>query len=250
MVEMLHVGRKDSVKAKKYIPLVLFVIMGVTGLVIALYPAISNFLQEREQEQLVNEYRDQVAAMEQEMYDKLFAETEEYNRRLYEENIDFISIEGERSKLEAEGLYYQRLLRVEENAIMGYLIIDKLDICLPIDYGTEEEVLQKRVGHMEGTSLPIGGESTHAVLFGHRGLPSAKLFTDLDQMEIGDTFEIYVLNRRLVYEVDQILVVTPGTTENLEIEEGKDYVTLVTCTPYAVNTHRLLVRGVRVDGSK
>ena len=234
-------------KIKKYVPLVLFLIMGVTGLGIALYPAVSNFFQERQQEQLVEEYRNQVAAMEQEMYDKLFAEAEEYNRRLYEEDIDFISIEGERSKLEAEGLYYQRLLRVEENAIMGYLIIDKLDICLPIDYGTEEEVLQKRVGHMEGTSLPIGGESTHAVLFGHRGLPSAKLFTDLDQMEIGDTFEIYVLNRRLVYEVDQILVVTPGTTENLEIEEGKDYVTLVTCTPYAVNTHRLLVRGVRIE---
>ena len=237
-------------KIKKYVPLVLFLIMGVTGLGIALYPAVSNFFQERQQEQLVEEYRNQVAAMEQEMYDKLFAEAEEYNRRLYEEDIDFISIEGERSKLEAEGLYYQELLKIEEDAIMGYLVIDKLDVRLPIDYGTEEEVLQKRVGHMEGTSLPIGGENTHAVLFGHRGLPSSKLFTDLDQMEIGDTFEIYVLNRRLVYEVDQILVVTPGTTENLEIEEGKDYVTLVTCTPYAVNTHRLLVRGVRVDGSK
>ena len=237
-------------KIKKYVPLVLFLIMGVTGLGIALYPAISNFFQERQQEQLVEEYRNQVAAMEQEMYDKLFAEAEEYNRRLYEEDIDFISIEGERSKLEAEGLYYQELLKIEEDAIMGYLVIDKLDVRLPIDYGTEEEVLQKRVGHMEGTSLPIGGENTHAVLFGHRGLPSSKLFTDLDQMEIGDTFEIYVLNRKLGYEVDQILVVTPGTTENLEIEEGKDYVTLVTCTPYAVNTHRLLVRGVRVDGSK
>lgn len=237
-------------KIKKYVPLVLFLIMGVTGLGIALYPAVSNFFQERQQEQLVEEYRNQVAAMEQEMYDKLFAEAEEYNRRLYEEDIDFISIEGERSKLEAEGLYYQELLKIEEDAIMGYLVIDKLDVRLPIDYGTEEEVLQKRVGHMEGTSLPIGGENTHAVLFGHRGLPSSKLFTDLDQMEIGDTFEIYVLNRKLVYEVDQILVVTPGTTENLEIEEGKDYVTLVTCTPYAVNTHRLLVRGVRVDGSK
>lgn len=234
-------------KIKKYVPLVLFLIMGVTGLGIALYPAISNFFQERQQEQLVEEYRNQVAAMEQEMYDKLFAEAEEYNRRLYEEDIDFISIEGERSKLEAEGLYYQELLKIEEDAIMGYLVIDKLDVRLPIDYGTEEEVLQKRVGHMEGTSLPIGGENTHAVLFGHRGLPSSKLFTDLDQMEIGDTFEIYVLNRRLVYEVDQILVVTPGTTENLEIEEGKDYVTLVTCTPYAVNTHRLLVRGVRIE---
>ena len=234
-------------KIKKYVPLVLFLIMGVTGLGIALYPAISNFFQERQQEQLVEEYRNQVAAMEQEMYDKLFAEAEEYNRRLYEEDIDFISIEGERSKLEAEGLYYQELLKIEEDAIMGYLVIDKLDVRLPIDYGTEEEVLQKRVGHMEGTSLPVGGESTHAVLFGHRGLPSSKLFTDLDQMEIGDTFEIYVLNRRLVYEVDQILVVTPGTTENLEIEEGKDYVTLVTCTPYAVNTHRLLVRGVRIE---
>lgn len=234
-------------KIKKYVPLVLFLIMGVTGLGIALYPAVSNFFQERQQEQLVEEYRNQVAAMEQEMYDKLFAEAEEYNRRLYEEDIDFISIEGERSKLEAEGLYYQELLKIEEDAIMGYLVIDKLDVRLPIDYGTEEEVLQKRVGHMEGTSLPIGGENTHAVLFGHRGLPSSKLFTDLDQMEIGDTFEIYVLNRKLVYEVDQILVVTPGTTENLEIEEGKDYVTLVTCTPYAVNTHRLLVRGVRIE---
>ena len=234
-------------KIKKYVLLVFLFIMGLTGLVIAIFPTVSNFLQERQQEKRVEEYRNQLAAMEQEMYNRLFAQAEEYNGRLYEKNIDFENIDSNRYWLQTEGLDYQQLLKIEEDAIMGYLTIDKLDLCLTIDYGTEDDVLQKSVGHMEGTSLPIGGETTHAVLFGHRGLPSSKLFTHLDQMEIGDTFVIHVLNRTLVYEVDQILVVTPEVTEDLKIEKGKDYVTLVTCTPYAVNTHRLLVRGVRIE---
>ena len=236
----------NKVKIKKYIPAVLFSIMGLTGLGIAIYPMLSNYIKQSQQEQIVEEYRQQTAELEQQKYDVLYEQAKEYNRRLYEEDIDFINMESYKPELLEAGLDYNKLLRVEEEAVMGYLSIEKLDVCLTIDYGTEEEVLQKAVGHMEGTSMPIGGENTHAVLFGHRGLPSAKLFTDLDQLVIGDTFQIHVLDRTLNYEVDQILVVTPEETDDLMIEDGKDYVTLVTCTPYAVNTHRLLVRGVRV----
>ncbi len=233
-------------KIKKYIPLLLFLVMGLTGLGIMLYPTISNYLNEKAQEKLVEEYRRQAEALEQAAYDAMFKQAEAYNSELFASGIDFQNIKDCREDLERKGYKYEEILKVEGSTVMGYLVIDKLDLCLTIGYGTSEEVLEKSVGHMEGTSMPIGGKNTHAVLFGHSGLPSAELFTDLEQMEIGDTFEVHVLNRTLTYEVDQILVVTPDVTEDLKIEEGKDYVTLVTCTPYAVNTHRLLVRGVRV----
>ena len=147
---------------------------------------------------------------------------------------------------EAEKAEYNSLLNLNGDGVMGYIEIPKLDLRLSIAHGTDEDVLQKMVGHVEGTSLPVGGESTHAVLSAHRGLPTAKLFSDLDLMQVGDRFTIYTLNQALTYQVDQITVILPEEIEALAIEPGKDYVTLMTCTPYAVNTHRLLVRGVRV----
>ncbi len=233
-------------KIKKYIPMFLFLIMGLTGLGITLYPTVSNYMNERAQEKLVEDYRKRAEALEQKAFEEMFEKAESYNCKLFTSGIDFENIKSYRKDLEREGWKYEELLKVEDSMVMGYLLIDRLDVCLTIGYGTSDEVLEECVGHMEGTSLPIGEKNTHAVLFGHSGLPSAELFTDLEQMEIGDTFEIHVLNRILTYEVDQILVVTPQETEDLKIEEGKDYVTMVTCTPYAVNTHRLLVRGVRV----
>ena len=150
-------------------------------------------------------------------------------------------------RLSVNGQNYDQLLNINGNGVMGYVIIEKIGVRLAISHGTEDEVLHDGVGHLKGSSLPVGGESTHAALFGHRGLPSALLFTDLDQMEIGDYFQVNILGRVLNYQVDQILVIEPHETDPLEIVEGKDYVTLVTCTPYAVNTHRLLIRGVRVE---
>lgn len=146
-----------------------------------------------------------------------------------------------------DGKSYDELLLAEDSGVMGYLEIEKIKLKLPIYHGVSEEALEDGVGHLEGTSLPVGGETTHAVLFGHRGLPSAKLFTDLDQLEAGDTFQITVLDRVLVYEVTQTEVVLPEELNDLAVEPGKDQVTLVTCTPYGVNSHRLLIHGERVQ---
>jgi sortase A len=143
---------------------------------------------------------------------------------------------------------YNDTLDLTGTGVMGYIDIDKIGVELPIYHGVDAEVLQIGVGHLEGSSLPVGGVNTHCILSGHRGLPSAKLFTDLNEMAIGDRFTITVLDRVLTYEVDQIKVVLPEDASELAIEEGKDYCTLVTCTPYGINTHRLLVRGIRVDG--
>ena len=145
---------------------------------------------------------------------------------------------------------YEKLLNVDENGIMGYIQIPSINLSLPIYHGTDDYVLQSGIGHLDWTSLPIGGEGTHCVLSGHRGLPSAKLFTNLDKLVIGDTFMIRVLNEVLTYEVDQILIVDPNDTDELKIVPGKDYCTLVTCTPYGINTHRLLVRGHRIANTE
>lgn len=236
---MKKIGRKIFI-------IVLFLI----GLGILMYPVISNYINSFWQQARVGDYRSRVTELKQEEYELLLQDAERYNARLYELGISFETIETERKQLLEEGLDYPDILNIGENGMMGYLVIDKIDVCLPISHGSKEEVLKYGVGHQEGSSLPVGGENTHAVLFGHRGLPSAKLFTDLDQMEIGDNIEIHILDRTLVYEVDQILVVEPEETDALQIEAGKDYITLVTCTPYAVNTHRLLVRAQRVEDGR
>lgn len=226
----------------KYFPLVLFAVCFIAGLSVMLYPVISNAMKEREFDQVIVNYQKQVKAEVKKDFSKLFKEAESYNKRLTNANITdiFSSTEIENST------DYLGILDIDQEGTMGYISIPKIDVKIPIYHGTSAKVLQKGVGHLEGSSFPIGGDTTHSILAAHRGLPSASLFTDLDQIKKGDKFYIYIMDKILTYQVDQILVIDPSNTEPLQIQEGKDYITLVTCTPYAVNTHRLLVRGTRV----
>jgi len=226
----------------KYFPLVLFAVCFIAGLSVMLYPVISNAMKEREFDQVIVNYQKQVKAEVKKDFSKLFKEAESYNKRLTNANITdiFSSTEIENST------DYLGILDIDQEGTMGYISIPKIDVKIPIYHGTSAKVLQKGVGHLEGSSFPIGGDTTHSILAAHRGLPSARLFTDLDQIKKGDKFYIYIMDKILTYQVDQILVIDPSNTEPLQIQEGKDYITLVTCTPYAVNTHRLLVRGTRV----
>ena len=217
----------------------LFLIL-LIGLSLMLYPSFSNWWNSLHQTRAIAAYSEQVAQLDTNRYDKLWEDARAYNQTLIgRENMYLLSDEQQ-----AE---YDRLLDVSGMGIMGYIEIPSIQVTLPIYHGTDEAVLQIAVGHLEWTSLPVGGESTHCVLSGHRGLPSARLFTDLDKLTVGDRFLFRVLDEVLTYEVDQILIVEPQDVAALQIVEGKDYCTLVTCTPYGVNTHRLLVRGQRIE---
>lgn len=227
--------------------MILAVIVCIAGLGVLLYPTVSNWWNLWMQSKLISEYERKVEELDEKEYTEIYEAARIYNEKLYRLGLSFADIDANDERLKVNGQGYDQLLNISGNGVMGYVVIDRIDVRLAISHGTEEEVLHDGVGHLEGSSLPVGGVNTHAALFGHRGLPSALLFTDLDQIEIGDCFEVNVLGRVLNYQVDQILVIEPEETDPLEIEEGKDYVTLVTCTPYAVNTHRLLIRGVRVD---
>ena len=232
---------------KRKILTVLAILLGLAGLGVLLYPSVSNWMEQAKQRRQIAAYQEAQAQMEQERRAALLAEADRYNQKLAELGISFDMLgEAEKEALLIDGKSYDELLLAEDSGVMGYLEIEKIKLKLPIYHGVSEEALEDGVGHLEGTSLPVGGETTHAVLFGHRGLPSAKLFTDLDQLEKGDHFLIHVLNETLSYEVDKISVVKPEETSSLAVEEGKDLVTLLTCTPYGVNTERLLVRGHRV----
>ena len=221
------------------------------GIGILVYPSLSEFLQQKNSSRAVAVYDDTVSKMDQARLDEMLEEARNYNK-LLASSTKFkkppIDSNGNPISLDS----YEQMLNLVGDGMMGYITIPKLNTTDRIFHGTEEAVLQVGVGHLKNTSLPVGGESTHAVLSGHRGLPSAQLFTDLDQLKIGDQFYIKVLNKTLCYTVDQILTVLPDETEELAIKKGKDYVTLVTCTPYGINSHRLLVRGVRTpfDDSK
>lgn len=227
---------------KKYLPLFLFTVFFIAGLSIMLYPVVSNVMKEREFDQVIVNYQKQVKTDIKQDSKKLLKEAENYNKGLTSATITdiFTSSEVESSS------DYLEILDIDQNGTMGYISIPKIDVKIPIYHGTSAKVLQKGVGHVEGSSFPVGGETTHSILAAHRGLPSARLFTDLDQMKKGDKFYIYIMDQVLAYQVDQILVIDPSNTEPLQIQNGKDYITLVTCTPYAVNTHRLLVRGARI----
>ena len=218
----------------------ILILILLAGLSLLLYPTFSELWNSTRQSQAIAGYEKQVSSMDQEDYDKLWKMAEEYNQSL-SDRTTFYALDEEQRK------EYEQLLNVSGNGIMAYIEIPKIECSLPIYHGTDETILQVAIGHLEWSSLPVGGESTHCVISGHRGLPSARLFTDLDKMEIGDQFYITVLGEKLAYEVDQIQVILPEEVEDLGIEEGKDYVTLVTCTPYSINTHRLLVRGHRVE---
>lgn len=228
---------------KKRLSTIILILVFFVGLAVLLYPTISDWMNSQEQEQVINKYLQAVGQISEEDYKVIWADAEEYNKTLLEKTNRY-HLE------EAEYQLYLSLLNVSGNGVMGYLEIPKINLSIPIYHGTDESVLQVAVGHVAGSSLPVGGESTHCILSGHRGLPTAKLFTNLDKLQKGDTFMLKVLNETLTYEVDQILVTEPGDIKAMEIEEGKDYCTLMTCTPYGVNTHRLLIRGHRVDNER
>ena len=195
---------------------------------------------QRHASQVVKDYETNVEEMDEEKIDAMKEAAKKYNEQLS----NVVSVDDENENNE-QGESYVDLLNIGES--LGYITIPKIDVNLPIYNGTSQDVLSKGVGHMEQSSYPLGGESTHCVLTGHRGLPSAVLFTDLDKLEIGDEFYLHVLDEILAYKVDQIKVVEPNESGDLEIIDGKDYCTLVTCTPYAINSHRLLVRGERTE---
>ena len=209
------------------------------GLGLLLYPTVSIWWNSRRQSQAIVEYTEQTSAMDEAHVAELLEAARQYNAGLAAD-------EGRFTPTPADTTEYENLLDVSDTGIMGYLEIPKLDVSTPIYHGTDESVLQSGAGHLEGSSLPVGGKGTHAVLSGHRGLPSSKLFTDLDDMEQGDVFMIHVLDRTLTYQVDQIVTVDPYDMDDLAIDPDQDYCTLVTCTPYGINTQRLLVRGHRI----
>lgn len=219
---------------------IILVAMFFVGLCVLLYPTISDFWNEKRQSQAIVNYDDLVVDLTPEDYSEYFSEADSYNKKIRNMSFPFLN-----HKSIAEEYY--STLDVNGDGMMGYITIEKIKVQLPIYHGTSDKVLNSAVGHVEGSSLPIGGKSTHAVLSAHRGLPSAKLFTNLDKLETGDIFTIRILDRTITYQVDQILIVLPHETQALNIVAGEDYCTLVTCTPYGINTHRMLVRGTRIE---
>ena len=225
---------------RKHLSTIVLLFILLIGLSLLLYPTVSDYWNSFHQTKAITTYAENVAALDNASYDAIWDAARQYNRNLCSRSNSFLLSEEQKAE-------YESLLDISGQGVMGYIEIPEIDVSLPIYHGTEDPVLQVAVGHLEWTSLPVGGESTHCVLSGHRGLPSAKLFTDLDQLAEGDTFILRILDETLTYEVDQIRTVEPYELDDLGIEEGKDYCTLVTCTPYGINTHRLLVRGRRVD---
>ena len=224
---------------KKHISTILLVLVFFVGLSVMLYPTIADYWNSRTQSRAIVDYESVLQSMEGEDYTAIFQAAQEYNEQIRTISFPLMYYD------QVEG--YEETLDISGTGIMGYLSIPRIGVELPIYHGTSDAVLNVAVGHLEGTSFPVGGESTHSVLSAHRGLPSAKLFTDLDKLAVGDTFTITILDRVLTYEVDQILIVLPGEVGELYVKEGEDHCTLVTCTPYGINTHRLLVRGTRIE---
>ena len=223
-------------------PLLLFVSVVLIGVLIMLYPVISSNINYNTSLKKIDDYSSNVSENPDKVNKAILERAKAYNKRT-----SSININNSFSDDEIQDEDYLSQLDVNGNGIMGYIKIPRINVEIPIYHGTNSKTLQKGVGHLEGSSLPIGGEGTHSILSGHRGLPSSKLFTDLDQLRENDMFFIYVLDNVLAYKVDQVKVIDPSDTRDLTIVEGKDYITLVTCTPYALNTHRLLVRGKHVD---
>lgn len=221
---------------------IILVFFFFVGVCVFLYPAVSQYWNARTQSKAVADYQSVIKAMTPTDYSTLFDAADDYNNRLREKPFPFTQYK------DVEG--YNSTLNVMGNGFMGYITIEKLNVELPIYHGTSETVLSMAVGHMEGSSLPVGGKSTHSVLSAHRGLPNSRLFTDLDKLEEGDVFTITILNEMFTYQVDQITIVLPDQFEDILITEGEDYCTLLTCTPYGINSHRLLVRGTRIENSK
>ena len=221
--------------------LVTIILLGmiVVGLGLIAYPSVADWWNSFHQTRAVAAYASVIADMSHEEYDKILNEAAEYNKQIAETGVRWQMSDEEIQE-------YNSILDITGTGIMAYIDIPKIHVQLPIYHGTDDTILQIAVGHITGSSLPVGGETSHCIVSGHRGLPSAKLFSDLDELVVGDLWTVNVLDQTLTYEVDQIRVVLPTDLNYLEMEDGKDYCTLVTCTPYGVNTHRLLVRGHRV----
>ena len=224
---------------KKHFSTLIIVLILLAGLSLLLYPTISDYWNSFHQTRAIASYVKAVDHLDKKDYERIWKEAKQYNK-----DLSLTGIQMPLSK--AKQKEYQKLLNISGNGIMGYIEIPKIRVSLPIYHGVDEGILQIATGHLAGTSLPVGGKSSHCVISGHRGLPSARLFTDLDKLSKGDVFMIHVLNKTLTYEVDQIRIVLPDNLSDLKIQDGQDLFTLVTCTPYGVNTHRLLVRGHRI----
>lgn len=225
---------------KKHLSSIILFLVFAAGLSIFLYPSVSNYVNSKHQSRAIASYDEALAKLSTTDYTKFWTAAKEYNRQLADRSTDFNLTDSEMKE-------YDSLLDPTGTGVMGHLEIESIGVDLPIYHGVTDSVLQVGIGHLPGSSLPTGGESTHCVLSGHRGLPSSKLLSDLDQMVVGDTFLVHIMDQTFAYQVDQINIVLPDETEGLAITKGMDYCTLVTCTPYGVNTHRLLVRGKRVD---
>ena len=223
-----------------YISTIFLFLLLLVGLSLLLYPTFSDYWNSFHSSQAISTYAENVANLDEKKYDELWSAAWAYNQSLLDRSSEFTLSEEQYSE-------YLELLNVSGLGIMGYIEIPEISVSLPIYHGTDESVLQIAVGHLEWSSLPVGGESSHCVLSGHRALPSAKLFTDLDKLREGDIFMLRVLDEVLTYEVDKISIVEPSQVSALQVIEGEDLCTLVTCTPYGINTHRLLVRGHRIE---
>ena len=224
---------------RKNFSTVLLLVTLMIGISLLLYPTVSDYWNSFHQSRAIAGYAEAVAEMDTVDYEKIWNDAVEYNKELQTRSNHWFLTEEQQEE-------YESMLNVSDNGIMGYIEIPSIKVSLPIYHGVDEGILQVAIGHIEGSSLPVGGKGSHCVISGHRGLPSAKLFTDLDQLAEGDIFMLRVLDETLTYEVDQILIVEPNDMSSLEFDEEKDYCTLVTCTPYGINSHRLLVRGHRV----
>ena len=222
---------------------ILLILMLLIGLSLMLYPSLADWWNSFHSSRSIASYVEQVANIDDAQYEELWDAAWDYNQSLLHRPNDFL-LSDEQQEI------YKSLLDFGGNGIMGYIEIPMIDVMLPIYHGTKESVLQIAVGHLDWTSLPVGGAGSHCVVSGHRGLPSARLFTDLDKLKVGDVFMLHVLNEILTYEIDQILIVEPQDTDPLLIEPGKDLCTMITCTPYGINSHRMLVRGHRIESQE
>ena len=218
----------------------LLILILIAGLSLLIYPSFSDYWNSFTQSQVIVDYTKQIDNLDEEKYDRILSEARAYNEKLIGRRNPYLLSDEQKAE-------YDELLDISGIGIMGYIEIPVINCTLPVYHGTDDSVLQIAVGHLEWSSLPVGGKGTHCVLSGHRGLPSAKLFTDLDKVVVGDIFILRVLDEVFTYEVDSIMIVEPHETDSLLIEKEKDYCTLITCTPYAINTHRILVRGERVE---
>lgn len=227
---------------KKHISAVVILLVFITGLFLLLYPTVSDYINSLHQSRAIAGYAENVAGMDHEKYEKMMREAAEYNAELARRSNQWLLTQEDQKK-------YNEVLNPGNDGIMGYIEIPKINCNLPIYHSVDEGILQTSIGNIPGSSVPVGGEGTHCVLSGHRGLPSAKLFSELDRLSEGDSFLIRTLDEVLTYEVDRILIVLPKDTDALCIEENGDYCTLVTCTPYGVNSHRMLVRGRRIENA-